>query len=57
MTDEQLKKLARAYAVQVCPSDDYPDMKDCEDDRIIEYDFALPVLRWLAKNYELTEKK
>lgn len=57
MTDEQLKKLARAYAVQVCPSDDYPDMKDCDDDRIIEYDFALPVLQWLAKNYELTEKK
>ncbi len=43
MTDEQIKTLAQEYAATVAITD---------DDRAIEYDFALPVVRWLAAHYE-----
>lgn len=57
MTDEQLKELARTYAESACHAEDYTDKEEYADDRIIEYDSALPVLRWLAKNYCIVSKK
>lgn len=33
------------------PAEGYDDMERCNEDRVIEYDFALPVLRWFNDNH------
>ncbi len=51
MTKEEIKNLARAYAESV-------SYGDAEDPSIqIEYDFALPVIEWLSKDYCIVPKE
>lgn len=51
MTDEELKKLAKEYSESVCPADAYDTKEERDEELTIEYDFALPVLRWLTKDH------
>lgn len=46
MTDKELQALAYAYINQFDP-----------EDRSIEYNFAYPVIEWLAKDYEIVSKE
>jgi len=57
MTDEKVKKLAKEYAEYVCPAEKYDTKEERDEDLYVEYDFALPVLRWLTKDHCIVSYK
>ncbi|MBD5178115.1 MAG: hypothetical protein HDT00_00240 [Bacteroidales bacterium] len=54
MSSEEIKKIAREYARYTCS--EISEAQERVTDENIEYDFALPILKWLSKDYCIVEK-
>ncbi len=53
-TTEEIKSMAREYARCTCIGT-FDAERRAEEEKV-EYDFALPVIEWLAEHYCLVEK-